>query len=292
VRTPPAAAVGAAPAGHGLSWAPRNLAQPTGGVGRGEPARPWLEGGETDGGRVADPRRGEVWGWHPAGDTESFVLVVSCESWNRRHVSSVLAVPLEDGHTQDSGSFAPLIDAEGSPMTVYADEIIGVQREDLTSLAFVLAPEALDDVDAALDRALSPERPPPGGQRPPTHPYPGQIRFAELHIPGEGPKPVVVVSSEAYAAELEYALVMVCRKTSNPGNVHDFDVPLVSQVGKVVCSDLRTVRTDDLLERTTNPYVVTATERQQILTKARAMVGLSGETGASGPGSGTMKTPG
>lgn len=66
----------------------------------------------------------------------------------------------------------------------------------------------------------------PPGSRAPLAPYPGDIRFAELSIPGEGAKPVVVVSSETYASELGYDLFIVCRKTSNPAPARQFEVPL------------------------------------------------------------------
>jgi len=205
---------------------------------------------------------------------DEFVLVVSCDDWNRRRVSEVLVVAVEEGHAEDAGNYAPLISLDGAPMTVYADDIFGVPRDALIGPAFRLDDEAMRDVDDALDRALSRHRPPRGSSRPAGHPYPGQIRFADLDIPGEGPKPVVVVSSEAYGAELSFALVMACRVTSQPGHMHDYDVPLQSQVGKVVCSDLRTVRAADLLERTTAQASVTPAERAAILTKARRVVGL------------------
>jgi mRNA-degrading endonuclease toxin of MazEF toxin-antitoxin module len=110
--------------------------------------------------------------------------------------------------------------------------------------------------------------------RPAGHPYRGHIRFADLQIPGEKDKPVVVVSSEMYGDAVRFSLVLACRTTSNPANPHTFDVVLTSQTGKVVCSDLRTVSVDDLRERTPQAQAVNATERDAIMATVRQMVGL------------------
>lgn len=86
----------------------------------------------------------------------------------------------------------------------------------------------------------------------------------------------MVVSSETYGSDLGFEFVLGCRVTSNPLNPHDFDVVLTSQTGKVVCSDLRTVASVDLTERTTRGAVaVNAREREEIMAKVRRMVGLS-----------------
>lgn len=43
---------------------------------------------------------------------------------------------------RDPGNYAPLISVDGAPMTVYADDIIGVPRDDLTGPAFRLGDDA------------------------------------------------------------------------------------------------------------------------------------------------------
>lgn len=219
------------------------------------------------------PSRGEV--WRVEDDVADLVLVVSSDDWNRRRVASVLAVPIEYGFSETVSAYATVIEVDGERATIYAEEIVGVRREAFTELMFELDDDVQDDVDDALNRTLTAVTRATPGRRPAGHPYPGQIRFADLHIEGEGDKPVVVVSSEAYGAALEYQLVIVCRKTSNPGNVHDYDVVLRSQTGKVVCSDVRTVLSTDLRERTTGAAALSATEQRDVLRKVRRVLGLA-----------------
>jgi mRNA-degrading endonuclease toxin of MazEF toxin-antitoxin module len=81
-------------------------------------------------------------------------------------------------------------------------------------------------------------------------------------------KPVVVVSSEAYGSELGFELVLACRVTSKPLHPHDFDVVLSSN-GKAICSDLRTIATQDLRERSTSTPAVLPKERDAIMATVR-----------------------
>lgn len=50
--------------------------------------------------------RGEAWRW---GD--ELVLVVSCDDWNRRRVSEVRVVAVEEGHTDDGRNTWPAVPA-------------------------------------------------------------------------------------------------------------------------------------------------------------------------------------
>jgi mRNA-degrading endonuclease toxin of MazEF toxin-antitoxin module len=227
------------------------------------------------------PARGQVWNSDqvfPDGEPADF-LIISCDEWNGRRVDAVLGMEVVTGHGADDGDrYAPLITVGGWLMTVYADTIWSVPKAGLTDRGLVLDNAALADVDQVLDRALSvaSTRPPTAGvPRPGGYPYRGHVRFADLQIPGEKDKPVVVVSSETYGAELKFEVVLACRVTSNPGNVHDFDVVLRSQTGKVVCSDLWTVPVWKLRERTTKAQAVSAKESAEIMAKVRRMVGLS-----------------
>lgn len=125
--------------------------------------------------------RGEAWRVD-----DEFVLVVSCDDWNHRRVSEVLVVAVEEGHAEDAGNYSPLLSLGCAPMTAYVDDIFGVPRDTLTGPAFRLDDEAMLDVDDAIDRALSRHRPPRGSSRPVGHPYPAQIRFADLNVPAKG----------------------------------------------------------------------------------------------------------
>lgn len=222
------------------------------------------------------PRRGEI--WSADDNAADLYLVISSDDWNRRHVASVLAVPIEflaqGANPADTGPYATVIDVQGRIAAIYADEIIAVRRDAFGEQVVELDGTTQGDVDESLRDALTSDGSRTTSNRPKGHPYAGQIRFADLYIEGEGDKPVVVVSSEAYGAALEYALVIVCRKTSNPGNLHDYDVLLRSQTGKVVCSDVRTVRSSDVRERTTTASALTTTEKRAVLAKVHKILGL------------------
>lgn len=221
--------------------------------------------------------RGEVWRWASQdGQESSRALVISCDDWNRKKVLNVIVLEIVDGHV-DEGGYALNLNVDGNDFTLFVDSLFGADVSDLIECEYTLDPEAMTAVDDLLDRSLAPTVPTaisaPTGSRAPHAPYPGDIRFAELFIPGEGAKPVVIVSSETYASELGYDLFIVCRKTSNPAPARQFEVPL-SQGGKVVCSDVRTVSRHDLVTRTTNEHAVTRRERVAVLEATRTMLGL------------------
>ena len=227
----------------------------------------------------AGPRRGEVWcsgQVFPDGAGPADFVVVSCDEWNGRRVATVLGVEIAEGQSEDAGRYAPVVMVDGRPFTVYADQILPIPKDSMASTGAALSPEVMKHIDTVLDRALTgPATSPRDPNRPVGHPYPGQVRFADLHIPGQTEKPVVVISSEAYGAELGYALVIVCRQTSNPGNVHDFDVALSPpHIGKVVVSSLVTIQVEDLRERSPSGSALTPSERAQVMTAARRMLGL------------------
>jgi mRNA-degrading endonuclease toxin of MazEF toxin-antitoxin module len=203
-------------------------------------------------------------------------VVVSCDEWNGRRVATVLGIEIVQGHRDDAGRYAPVVSVDARPFTIYGDQILAIPKNSMSSTGAVLSAEIMQRIDAVLDRALAGSTPSPRDpKRPPGHPYAGQVRFADLNIPGETDKPVVVISSEAYGAELGYALVIVCRQTSNPNRAHDFDVVLSPpHVGKVVVSSLVTIPVQDLRERTPSGSALSATERTQVMTVARRMLGL------------------
>ena len=222
------------------------------------------------------PARGQVWSSDrvfPDGELADF-LIISCDDWNRRRVTTLLGLEVSAGHGEKA-RFTSLITADGEPMTVYGDQVLPIPRAGLVDRGIELDARAMADVDEVLDMALGNLRAPRTAvPRPAGHPYRSHLRFADLHIPGEKDKPVVVVSSEMYGVAVGFSLVLACRVTSNPSDPHTFDVVLSSQVGKVVCSDLRTISVDDLRERTTKAQAVNATEREAIMTTVRRIVGL------------------
>jgi mRNA-degrading endonuclease toxin of MazEF toxin-antitoxin module len=226
------------------------------------------------------PARGQV--WHSdqvfSGEPADF-LIISSDEWNRRGVDSVLGMEVVQGHDGEINSFTSLITAGGRPMTVYGDQIYPVPKAGLVDRGIELDAAAMADINRTLDRALSTATTRPPAQavlpRPAGHPYRGHLRFADLQIPGEKDKPVVVVSSETYGAELGFELVLACRVTSNPNKPRDFDVVLQSQTGKVVCSDLWTIPVWRLRERTPKAHAVSPREREAIMAAVRRMVGLS-----------------
>jgi mRNA-degrading endonuclease toxin of MazEF toxin-antitoxin module len=206
------------------------------------------------------------------GECAAFV-VISSDHWNRRDVHEVLGVELVP--EEDPGRYSPVIDVEGQTYTVAAEAIVRIPVAGFSRASAHLDEKTLGPIDVALEQALfGPARPTRGSARPPGFPYAGHIRFADLRIPGEGDKPVVIVSTEAFAADTDYELVIACRASSNARQVTQFDVAL-SAGGKVVCSDLRTIPTRHLRERTTRAGAVTATERRAIMQAVRRMVGLA-----------------
>jgi hypothetical protein len=219
------------------------------------------------------PHRGELVSSgdvYPGETTE--LLVISCDDWNRRRVDDLLGLELVPG--SDRGPYSPVIEVAGQSRTIYGDTIIRLSKAGLVPTGSRLDDRALAEVDAVLERALfTTERPARTAGRPPRFPLAGQVRFANLHIEGQGEKPVVIVSTEVFAAESDYRFVIACRQTSNPNNPREFDVVLGSG-GKVICSSLQTVDARDLRERSPQGAAVTRVEREAIIEAVRRMVGL------------------
>lgn len=123
----------------------------------------------------------------------------------------MLGLEIASAHGTESARFAPLIMVADQLMTVYGHVIVSVPREGLVDRHIELDTEDMAEVDQVLSLALTPSAPLSGSraQRPSKHPRTGQIRFADLHVDGEGDKPVVVVSSETYGADLAFEFVLV-----------------------------------------------------------------------------------
>ena len=225
------------------------------------------------------PVRGQVWSCDLQGNGPTDFLIISCDDWNRRRVNTLLGLDVVPGHVEKT-RYTSLIVVNGQPMTVYGDMIHGVPRAGLIDCGVDLDARAMADVDQLLDMSLDVSSSTPRPRvphRPPRHPYRGHVRYADLLIPGEKDKPVVVVSSEGYGDAVEFELVLACQVTSNPNNPHDYDVVLTPpQNGKVVCSNLRSVPISRLRERTVKGgAAVNPADQKQIMTKVRQMVGLS-----------------
>lgn len=222
----------------------------------------------------AHPRRGDIWELQTDGQLEER-LVVSSDTWNVLNVGEVLTLEVIAGHYDESGAYAIRVEAEG-PKTIYADAILPAPRLGMALASWELGPEVMAEVEAALDRALAPTPVKRSTRRPPAHPMTGQLRLANLHIDGEGNKPVVIISGEQYAEDLDFSLVIVCRKCSNATRSADrhFEVALRSQGGAVVCSDIRTVRTQDLRPWTSSSPVLPPHELAEVRAKTREMLGL------------------
>lgn len=223
---------------------------------------------------VSRPSRGDVWGPQDP-DEQCEWLVVSSDAWNRSAVDEVLALAVVRGE-DDAGVYTPMAVVDGDVVTVWADTIVRVPVDGLDELMWRAPDGLMELVGEALDDALREQPAEPGLPRPASFPGQGQFRHADLNIPGDGPKPVVVVSSDRFAQENGFEYVIVVRKTSSQGPARTFEVPLLTHGGgKAVCSDVRTIRAAALSSRRFDKQV-TAPEAAAITAAVRLMLGLPG----------------
>lgn len=198
---------------------------------------------------------------------------ISSDVWNARRVDDVLTLRVVNGHYNDSGSYALRLSVNGIDKTIYADDIAPTARKLLSPGTWTPGPAAMAQIESALERALDPAPTPRGSARSSKYPSAGQLRPANLYIEGEGLKPAVVLSGHQYGSDLDFAFVIVCRKGSNSAKGRDFEVPLKSQVGAVVCSHITTVDVDDLRDWTASAGSITPRELAEVRSKARLMLG-------------------
>lgn len=145
------------------------------------------------------PRRGAVWrSAQVFPDEPTDFVVISCDDWNRREVGELLGLELAVG--DGAGRYTPVIEVDSRRFKIYGEAIVRLPKQSLVRVA-VLAAEVMHVIDRVLLRALFDHEARPRVPRPIQFPYPGQVRFAELDIPGEGEKLVVVVSTELFAID-------------------------------------------------------------------------------------------
>lgn len=224
------------------------------------------------------PSRGEVWVDHDGLE----VLVLSVDALNHGRMRDVVCLQVDPGDQADDAESPYALVVEVSmdggveERTIFLDELFLVAKEDLDRPVWVVPPDVLEEAESALEEILTPAAAPAGApERPKGYPRTSEIRFADLHIPGEAEKPVVVVSSEAYGQLVGHAFVVACRVSSNSTTVREFEVKLRSQNGKVVCSHVQTVRLGDITYRTTGGAShVTPAEADEIRRTVSSLLGL------------------
>lgn len=203
------------------------------------------------------PKRTEVWfrTTFTDDDPAARVAIVSCNDWNMKSANHILCapvVPYEVG--QAATRFDILFAQDGEQWMVRAGVLLDVSRAELLGLDedILLDSPVVEALDEALRSIIEMD-----GQKfsPDAPPRQRQACFAELHIEGEGPKPVVILSGSGYASEMNFTLVVGARMTSKVGNNYPFDVEVRGQESpsKVVCSDIYTIPANDLRLRQRRP---------------------------------------
>ncbi len=219
------------------------------------------------------PKRGQVWV-----DGEGFeYLVLSIDSYNRSGMRDVVALRVYNGDLteEDTVPYATVVSFEGEERTIFSDDLVVVSKLSLIEAVWHVGSDFLDGVAEDLSGIITPASAVAPARRLRGYPLARQIRFADLHIPGEADKPVVVISSEKYGEDVGYAFVVACRVSSDPTKIRKYDVELISQTGKVVCSAVQTVPLGELRDRTTRgAAAVSSKEAAEILAKVRALLGL------------------
>lgn len=220
------------------------------------------------------PRRGEVW----VDDQGESMLVISVDDFNRTQMHDVVCLGVYPGDqtSEEATPYADVISIDGEQWTVFFDDLFVARKDELADLRWAMPAELMADAEEALREVLTPTATGrPGIARPPRYPRTGEIRFADLHIAGEDAKPVVVISSEGYGRLVDHAFVVACRVSSSSARIRRYDVRLTSQIGKVVCSHVSTVKLADVTFRTTRGAShVSAAEAREIRQKVYALLGL------------------
>lgn len=206
------------------------------------------------------------------------MLVVSVDAHNRSRMRDVVCVGVYEGDLteQDASPYAAVVAVEGQEWTVFLDDLFVVAKDELADLRWAAPPELLSEAQDALREILTPAAATSTSPiKPVGYPRTNEVRFADLRIPGEQAKPVVVISSEEYGRLVEHAFVVACRVSSDTVKIRAYDVALRSQNGKVVCSHVQSVRLADITFRTTPGAAhVSAKEGEEIRGRVFALLGL------------------
>lgn len=223
---------------------------------------------------MTTPRRGEVW----VDDQGATMLVISVNEFNRSAMRDVVCLGVYAGDltVEESSPYCDVVAVDGEPWTVFHDDLFVVRKDELEDLLWAAPGWLMTEAEKALRTIVTPQVATESGLAPPArYPRTGEIRFADLRIPGEPEKPVVVISSEEYGQLVDHVFVVACRVTSNTVKVRKFDVLLSSQTGKVVCSHVQSVKLSHISFRSTRGASrISATEAKAIREKVFALLGL------------------
>lgn len=223
---------------------------------------------------MPNPLRGEVW----VDDQDVAMLVISVNEFNRSAMYEVVCVGVYPGDltAEDDTPYADVVEVDGEFWTVFYDDLFVVVKNDLKDVLWTAPDEVMGALEDALREIVPPQETTQGDPATPAlYPRTGEIRFADLHIPGEVSKPVVVISSEEYGQLVDHVFVVACRVTSNTVKVRKYDVQLRSQIGKVVCSHVQSVKLSDITFRgAKSTRSVTDPEAHEIRAKVFALLGL------------------
>lgn len=204
-------------------------------------------------------------------------LVVSTDEWNRRDKITVVCAEVAPGEDETDYDVPVTIDEQ--PHAIWTDSLSTLGLEELEDGVVANAgAEVMEAVDDRLDLMLS-DRPRPHGQWPRGVPKRGQFRHVDLQLPGERPKPHIVVSSDSFARDVDHRHVVLVRKGSSGKPPGMFEVGLAGtgagdRVGKVFCYDIRTMPVGSLIARSGDPHVAGPVQ-SEIQRQVRLMLGLA-----------------
>lgn len=219
----------------------------------------------------ASLRRGQVW----RADDELLWLIVSGDHWNGLRKNSVVVAPVEPGEPETP--FDVPLDLGGEDHVIYADTLQQLKRVDLGQQVANAGSAVMGVVDERLEEVLG-DRPVASGVWPKLFPRRGDYRHVDLQLPGEASKPHIVVSCDAFAAEVEHAHAVLVRKGTSGVPPMAYEVPLAGRgagdgIGKVMCWDIRTVRASRLIVRP-GDSALTGPVQAEVHKQVRLMLGL------------------
>lgn len=218
--------------------------------------------------------RGQVWSL----TNSETVLVISSDKFNAMNMKEVLALPLMD---LDRSSYSAgrhvafgIPNKFGGQLQLMIDchSILNLARAQFKSLEFEHLKLVMPKVETLLKSFFEPQArltPPPRN-----FPAAGQMKMADLSIPGNSDKPVIILSNANFGQTVGWNELVLCRKTSGQAK-RAFEVPLQITGGSAVVHDLRTWPLDRIKVRAAFNSSVAPAEKVKIFKALYELLGLS-----------------
>lgn len=203
-------------------------------------------------------------------------VVITNDRWNAGRMDNVIVLPVDPYDPAATyTSYDSVVELEGETIVVLASQLLPLHRDHLATGPIKFDDDTMAAIGAALTPMFTSTATKRDMRRPLRRAYPGQLRWADLHIPGEGQKVALVVSTEDYGRQTGWQLIVVCRTTTSMAKVRRFEVPFGHRGDtKVVVHHVQAVPAVWLTERNARDAAVGSKELADVRAQLSDLLGL------------------